>query len=418
MIGILGAGVSGLSLSVLLDQGGISHRVLEREVEVGGVIRSERVEGRVVDWGPQRTRVTPPVRRMLDRLGLDDRTVVVPPDHPLHVFRGGRLRRVPFRPSELLRTDLLSARAKLRFLMEPLTGGPRPEETIGGFLTRKFGREVYENLMGPLYGGLYGSDPEEMYVRHALAGTLRGLGIRRSILRAFIRGAFNRSAAPPAVSFVDGMREFTDAMHRRVRERVEVGCGATRITRGEAGGWKVTDTEGGSHHFEAVVLTVPADAAADLLDPSVPDVAGRLRQLRYNGLVMVMLASDGPLHGLGYQVAYGEALRTRGVTWNASALGRRDVHTAFLGGAHDRELLELDDAEIGRIAAREFREVTGCDARVLAVGRTRIPSWDRSWIALDGLELPQGLHLCTNYESRVGIPGRIQRAEALAERLA
>ena len=164
-----------------------------------------------------------------------------------------------------------------------------------------------------------------------------------------------------------------------------------------------------------MVLTLEAEGAACLLRTEAPEVEERLLRLRYNRLAMVHLAGARVLDGLGYQVSYGEGLRTRGVTWNASALGRKDVYTAFLGGARDPGVLELDDEEVGEIARREFLEATGCDSRVLAVGRARVPSWDRSWLALDGMTLPQGIHLASNYESRVGIPGRLARARELAE---
>ncbi len=417
MIGIVGAGITGLSLGNLLEARGVPFRLLEASSRGGGVIRSSRVEGRLLDHGPQRTRVTPTIAELIRTLGLEDRVVSVPPDLPLFVLRGGRLRRVPFTVRDLLRTDLLSFRGKLRLLREPFTGGYLPDETVGDFLTRKFGREAYENLMGPLFGGLYGSDPGTMYVRHSLAETMEGFGVTRSILWAFLKGSFNRTAAPPAISFQEGMQEFTDALLERVRPRVSLDTPVRALERDGASGWTLRTGGGEAVPCDEVVLTLEAEGAACLLQAEAPDVAQRLRSLRYNRLVMVHLAAEGRLHGLGYQVSYGEGLRTRGVTWNASALGRKDVYTAFLGGARDPGALDLDDEELGEIARREFRGVTGCESRVLAVGRTRVPSWDRSWVALDGMRLPEGIHLGSNYESRVGIPGRLARARELADLL-
>ncbi len=417
MIGIVGAGITGLSLGNFLEERGVPFRILESSSRAGGVIRSSRVEGRVLDHGPQRTRVTPTIAGLIRSLGLEEQVVSVPPELPLFVLRGGRLRRVPFTAQDLLRTDLLSPGGKLRLLREPLTRGFDPQETVGAFLIRKFGREAYENLMGPLFGGLYGSDPGEMYVRHSLAETMEGFGVSRSILWAFLRGSFNRGAAPPAVSFQGGMAELTDAMLGRIRERVSLDSPVTALERSGGSGWVLRTGGGESLECSQVVLTLPAEGGGCLLRREAPGVEERLLRLRYNRLVMVHLAGERLLHGLGYQVSYGEGLRTRGVTWNASALDRQDVYTAFLGGARDPGALELEDEELGEIARREFLGATGCDARVLAVGRTRVPSWDRSWVALDGMTLPEGIHLATNYESRVGIPGRLARARELAEAL-
>jgi protoporphyrinogen/coproporphyrinogen III oxidase len=78
----------------------------------------------------------------------------------------------------------------------------------------------------------------------------------------------------------------------------------------------------------------------------------------------------------------------------------------------------LPDPRLGEIAAEEFRSVTGGEAEPLGVSRTWIPAWDRSWSALEGLELPEGVHLLANYHARVGIPGRVEGARELARRLA
>jgi len=418
MIGIVGAGITGLTLSSYLEERGEEHLVLEATERPGGVIRTTEVEGRILDHGPQRTRVTPEISLQLEQLGLESELITVPPDHPLFVCRGGELRLVPFTPAGLFRTNLLSWPGKLRVFLEPLTARWMEDETVGAFLTRKFGAEAYENLMGPLFGGLYGSDPGEMYVRHSLAGTMEGLGVSRSILWRFLQGSFNRSSAPAAISFRGGMETWIRALHESVKDRVRLSTPVEALEPGSDGrGWRLLLGDD-SLEVDELVFTLPADAASELLLPVAPELGARLRMLRYNSLALVHLAGETGLHGLGYQVSYGENLRTRGVTWNASALARNGVYTAFLGGARDPGLLELSDQEIGEIARREFGQVTGAETRVLSVSRTRVPSWDRSWTVLEGIRVPRGIHLCSNYESRVGIPGRISRARAMAEELA
>ena len=113
--------------------------------------------------------------------------ITAPPDLPLLVYRAGRLRRVPFSLADLVRTDLLGIGGKLRVLLEPLTSADPGDETVARYLTRRFGRRAYEDLLGPLFGGLYASDPADMLARHALAPVLRRLGAERSALFPLIR---------------------------------------------------------------------------------------------------------------------------------------------------------------------------------------------------------------------------------------
>ena len=112
--------------------------------------------------------------------------VTAPPGLDLFVYRAGRLRRVPFSAASFLGSDIVGPGAKLRALLEPLTAGPDPRESVARYFTRKLGRELYETLVGPLYAGLYGSDPADMRV---------GLSLRHVLDRARLarRSRFGRA---------------------------------------------------------------------------------------------------------------------------------------------------------------------------------------------------------------------------------
>lgn len=424
---IVGAGITGLALDRELHRRGVETRVLEAAGRAGGVVRSVRADGRVLDAGPQRTRLVPSVARLVDELGLEDRLLRGDPDLPLFVCRQGRLRRVPFSPGEFVATDLLTVRGKLRMLLEPLLPGaregPRPRETVEAFVTRKLGREAYLRLVGPLYGGIYASDPGEMLVEHSLGRALERAGLDDgSLVLAAARWAASRGEPPPPVTFADGMQELTDALGRRAGDRLVLSRPVVDARRagdatGAGGRWEVVTAEGPVRAGE-VVLTCPADEAARILAGEAPDVAGRLDRLRYNPIGVVHLSSACDLEGYGYQMALPEDTATRGVTWNASLFGRDGVYTAYLGGALRPEAMELSDRDLGEVARREFREVTGCDARVLRVGRTRMPARDRSWTAMEGLAPPAGIRLCAAYTGRAGIPGRLEAARRTAEAIA
>ena len=415
MIVIVGAGITGLALAHWMRLLRIHHQVLEAADRPGGVIRSGRVEGHLLEWGPQRTRLTAGVRELVDDLGLAGELVTAPPELPLFVYARGRLRRAPFSAGEFLRTDLLPRPAKLRVLLEPLSAGARAEESVADYFTRKLGRRAYEDLVGPLYGGLYASDPADMMVGTSLGHVLREFGIGRSLLLPLL-GRGGKVAPPAACSFREGMQALTDRLYAAWPDSVRLGTAVTGLARaGE--GWRV-ETERGALDAEQVVLTAPASATARLLAGPAPEAAERIARLTYNPLAVVHLLADTPLRGLGFQVSLAESLATRGVTFNDSLFGRTGVYTAYLGGAKRPDVVALPDEEIGRIAVREFRGITGYDARVLSVARERMPAWDRSWAALEGLSLPPGIHLAANWESRPGIPGRLAQAARLAERLA
>ena len=415
MIVIVGAGISGLALAHHLADRGEKYLLLEASERPGGVIRSARVDGHLLEWGPQRARLTAGFRELVTDLGLTSQLLTAPPGLPLYVYRKGRLRQVPFSAPAFLRSDIISWPGKLRLVLEPFTAAPRDDESVAGLFTRKIGREAYENLVGPLYGGLYASDPEDMVVGLSLRHVLREFGLSRSFLLPLLRRG-GQIAPPDACSFREGMQMLPDALARRHAAHIRYRSAVRQIRAEGAGYVVITDQE--AIAAAQVVLTAPAPATAEQLAALAPAAAKRVRRLHYNPLVVVHLLADTRLRGLGYQVSFAESLVTRGVTWNDSLFGRKDVYTAYLGGARHPEVAGLPEPRLGELAVEEFRLATGYDARPLAVAREQMPAWDRSWAALQGLSLPAGLHICANWESRPGIPGRLLQAKRLAAELA
>lgn len=467
--------MSGLAVAHHLETAGVPFVLFEAARAPGGVMRTEHVDGLPLDVGPQRTRMTREVRELVEAAGLEDELVFADEELPLYVYRNGQLRPVPFSVGQAVGTDLLSWTGKLRILLEPLTSGLDPDETVADFFIRKFGREAYENMIGPLYGGLYASDPARMYARHGLSITLDHFGVEGSLLWAMIRRGTRARTTVETITFRDGLQRLPERLAERMAGSVRLGSPVTAVEPRPGGGWTLRvgslpeerglrdeghdplaglslaggprgapggptpegrggsrdETGGGRDEtsedragtadtvtVDRLVLSAPAPVCARLLHPHAPEAAVHLDRLNYNPLAVVHLRSECDLAGLGFQVAFGEKLETRGVTWNASMFDRDGVYTVYLGGMKHPAFVHRPDDEIGRTAREEFGRVTGCEAEVLKVSRTHIPAWDGSWDALDEVELPAGVVACANWSARPGIPGRLIQAKRVAGELA
>ena len=431
-VAVVGAGITGLALTHHLAERGIESVAYEADDQAGGVIRSTEIDERTVEVGPQRLRLTPGVRDIVESVGLSEAVIEAGEEH-LFVYSRGRLREAPLDREAFLKTDLLSWPGKLRLLAEPLSRQGMREETAAELFTRKFGRQAYERFIGPLYGGIYGSDPAEMPAEFALDGLLKREEQTGSFLRAFLKRVGQGQKSPP-ISFDGGNQELPTAIAERYDDRIELGTAVTDIrhaagavgprseeaaTATDGGQRYVVETEAGAETFDHVVVTTPADVTASLL-AGVADGTDGLASLNYNPLAMVHLDADCDEEGFGYQVAFGEDLHTLGASWNDSMFDRENLYTVFLGGMHEPEMIERPDEEIGEIAAAEFEQVMGAPAEVLNVAtRERwFPAYDRSWYGLEEFESPDGIHLATNYTARMGIPSRVREAKEVAERLA
>ena len=413
MIVVVGGGISGLAVGHALARAGAPVAVLEAATRPGGVIGTIHDDGRILELGPQRTRLTQPLRALIDDLGLEGQ-VVTAPTLPLYIYADGRLRRAPVTLGAALTTDLIGWRDRIRILVEPLTTGLRQDETAAEFFTRKFGQRVYDRVIAPLFGGLFGSDPAEMRARHALASVLTSLRVEGSLLRAALRGYRARHVAPTC-SFVNGLQTLTDALAEALGDRLRLGVRAETIERDGRG--LVVRTSAGQLAADRVVLACPSRAAAELLRNETPDVAAALAALRVNRLAAVHMVSDAGLEAMGYQVALGTGHATHGVTCQEALFGRARLYTAFLGGARRPDAADWSDDRLMTTAVDEFREMTGAHAEAVHVHCTEMPAWDTSWDVIDDLRLPDGISACANWFSRPGITGRLLGARREAARL-
>lgn len=414
-VGVIGAGMSGLSTTHYLATEGADVKTFEASDQPGGVVRTTIQDGNVLERGPQRLRLSSPVASLVDEFGLRDEIRRGNEDLPLYAYFEGALRPMPLSLGTALRTDLLTWRGKARILAEPFTGPAKPGETVQDYLARKFGREAATRFMAPLYSGLYGTDPADMYVEYSLGRALEHVGIDGSILVHVAKRLVEGVDTPPIVTFEDGLQTLPQRMYEEYVDRIELGTPVRSLERAGDGFAIVTDDD--RKIVDSVVLTTPAPTAARLLEDIDASAAETVGRFNYNPIGVVHLESDFDGDGHGFHVI-DDGFITNGSTWNHSMLDRQGIYTAYVGSG-DTTLLDSDPAELGDRAAAEFETIAGSAASVLSVDviRPGMPAYDRTWSALDDLSVPDGVFICSSYTSRAGVVGRIVDGKTTAKRL-
>ncbi|WP_259519782.1 protoporphyrinogen oxidase [Halanaeroarchaeum sp. HSR-CO] len=412
-VGVIGAGMSGLAATHYLTNRGADVTVFEASARPGGVVGSTTVDGRVIEFGPQRLRLSKPVETLVDEYELRDALRFGHDDQPLFAYYEGELRPMPLSVDTALRTDLLSWRGKARILAEPLTGPAKPDETVSEFLGRKFGTEAADRFMAPLYSGLYGTDPADMYVEYSLGRALEHVGIDGSILLYVAKRLLEGVETPPIVTFEDGLQTLPNAIYETHADDIHLDTPVTALER-DGDGFTILTDDGG-YSVDSVVVTTPAPTAASLLERIDGSVARTLDRFTYNPIGVVHLESGYDREGHGFHVI-DDGFITNGSTWNHSMLDREGIYTSYVGSG-DTDLLARDEKTIGEKAALEFESITGSSASPLSVEvlRPGMPAYDRSWAALDELSIPDGIAICSSYTSRAGIVGRIVDGKRTAE---
>src|ERR1044071_3610489 len=117
---IIGAGISGLVCAYRLKSLGADVLLLEKSDRVGGVMRSERIAGYLIERGPNSSQGTEELMALVEELGIMDEVAEGDPKAPAYVYFNSRLHAVPAGAGAFVRSKLLSAGGKLRIFAEPL----------------------------------------------------------------------------------------------------------------------------------------------------------------------------------------------------------------------------------------------------------------------------------------------------------
>jgi oxygen-dependent protoporphyrinogen oxidase len=414
---VIGAGISGLVCAYRLKKLGVDVALIEKSDRVGGVIQSERIDGYLIERGPNSSQGTDELVALVDELGITDELVEGDPKAPAYVYFGGRLHAVPSGPGGFLRSKLLSLSGKLRILIEPFVR-VRPagaEESVASFSRRRIGREAADRMVAPFVSGIFAGDAEQLSVQAAFprladletgyGGLFRGMFAKAREARRARKdaSAVHDKAAPTRrrlCSFRGGMAFLPATLASNLGEDLLTGCGQLRIEHcgsqiketlpqseirdPKSKGFSVEFERAGNHHqltCDHLVVATPANAASTLIASISGELSRLLGQISYPPLAIVSLAYlesaiATPLDGFGFLVPPVEQMNILGCVWSSSLFKDRAPEgealiTVFIGGARNPDLARLADAELVATAHGELQKVLGISSEPQAVAITR-----------------------------------------------
>ena len=402
---IAGGGITGLgAANALVHSHGIETVLAEGGPSVGGAISTRSNDaGFLWEEGPNSFQPSNALLRLAEDAGLASDVVFGDPAAPRFVLWDGIQRKVPSSIGELISTDLISTRGKLRAAAGVLGFKPSPPEThaeyesIASFVERNLGEEVLQRLVDPFISGVYAGSPHSLCMAEALqrvwqlehdGGSLIGGALLRIAQRFGARKQEEQTQAPFSTiekpkgqtvgSFRNGLLQLPQALHQRLGERVKLNWRLQRIDPIDNEGCHraVFATPHGEEEVRArkVVLTAPAHAIAGALGnsgargakaeldgikhPSVWTVALAYRQ---QDIIPHMLDEQGVLRGFGQLHPRSEGIRTLGTLFASQVFEGRAPEgyittLNFVGGTTDEEAASLSKEEVVNVADRDTRQ--------------------------------------------------------------
>jgi protoporphyrinogen/coproporphyrinogen III oxidase len=370
---VVGGGISGLVCGYALRKHGVEAQVVEAAPRPGGVIRSERLEGFLLELGPQSFSATPELRRLCSELGITGDLLQAPPKAPRYVLVNGELRKVPLNPVALLTSSLLGVRTKWNLARDAF-GKSQPtaeDESVADFIRRKFGADLLDRLVAPFTSGVYAGDPERLSIRSAFPSVYGAEKSAGSAIRGMIRAARARKQPrerPTPLSFREGNETLVRALAANLGAALCCGTRAVRVERDAAAAFRVTLKGAGGEpqtlETDRLIVATPTDTAAQLLEPVRPAFKALLAPVEYAPVAIISLGYrredvGHSLQGFGFLVPRSAGLRVLGTVWNSSLFPKRAPQgyvllTSFVGGATDPQAIALSPEGLFAAVHREI----------------------------------------------------------------
>jgi protoporphyrinogen/coproporphyrinogen III oxidase len=450
-IAIIGGGISGLTAAFTLEEhrrtGAVDYTLYESSPHLGGVLRTEHIDGCVIEAGPDSFITEKPWAADLCRaLGLGDQLIGSnDSDRKTYILLHGRLIPMPdglmfMVPTKILPTGLsplFSLTTKLRMAQE-LLHPPRAagaDESVASLVERHYGAEMVDRLADPLLSGIYGGEAASLSVRAVLPRFAEMERTHGSLGRAML-AARNRMShpadqpAPPLfTSLKNGMQQLVETLVPRLNASSLATKTSVQSIHLEAGGWTVSAGLK-SDHFDAVILAVPTHAAAQLLSISSPQLSAELSAINYTSSITIGLGYNRQVRqslppGFGFLVPRSEGKRLLAATFVHNKFPHRAPEDrallrCFFAGSNAENLWPLSDDAIVAVVRNELQQILGLRAEPLFA---RVYKW-KSAMAQYGVghlerldriqrlrqQLPK-LALAGNGYRGIGIPDCIRSAQ-------
>ncbi len=438
---VVGGGISGLVCAYALKKAGIEVLLVEASARPGGVIRSIRREGFLLELGPQSFSCTSQLRSLCADLGIADQLLEAPTKAPRYVLIDGKLQPVPMNPAAALFSSLINGAAKWGLVRDVLGRSMPPEndESIAAFIRRKFSEQLLDRLVGPFVSGVYAGDPEKISLHSAFPSLYEAEKEAGSIIRGMMQLAKKKKGPrerPTLSSFRDGNETLVRALTDKLGSAVVTHTTAMHVYQQTDGSFHAS-CEGGSDEAisaKTVILATPTDATGRLLAQLDPSFESLLVPVEYAAVAVVSLGYSKKdvghsLEGFGFLVPRSAGLRILGTVWNSSLFPGRAPEgqvllTTFVGGATDQTAATLSPEELSSLVHGEITSLLSirsvpafCNVTIWprALPQYNLGHGERLASVVQSLARFPGLFLAGNYLRGPAVGACVEQSFAVAE---
>lgn len=363
-IAILGAGLRGLYIAYELEKQGHICTVFESSKRIGGALVSTRnSSGFLTEDGAHTLLInSEKIESLIQEMDGLKQDIIEPDSQKLnrYILRNNQLNPLQPNPIALLKTPLLSLKAKFKLFSESF----RKKQTIDtnislyDFFAKHFGTECTDYLLDPFIAGTYAGDPKKLSARHTFPKLVKASQSNGSIIRSILsnKNRFKNKI----VSFKEGLVQLPIALSQSLKQKPITETELLQITQ-EDQRWKV-EFQTGKHSpeqriFDTVYSTIPAHKTHTLpLADSVKNTLPDFSSVEHPPVTVLSLGFHTdqfkkPLSGFGYLIPTKEKQDYLGVLFTSAIFKNRapknhSLITVFIGGSRNPNMASLSEPEL------------------------------------------------------------------------
>jgi len=370
-VAIVGAGISGLTTAFLLKLKDLEVTVFEASESPGGNVQTIRKGGYTIEQGPNSLLSSPRLIDLVRMLGLEGKVVAANPEaRKRYILSDRRLEALG--PRSFV-NGYFSLGTLFALAREPFVRSKSPEgESVAEFVARRLNSEFLDKAIDPFVSGVYAGDPGDLSMREAFPKLYEMERSFGSLIMGTIRRNVEKPdpAFPRTFSFQGGLKTLIDALAAEISEKgLRYGQSVERIERSGETRFRVNGEE-----FDAVVISVPAWAAAGLVKGRDERLAEILESVRYPPVVVAVTGYRSErirrtLDGFGFLIPSKEKRPILGTLFHSAVFPERspDGHQllmTFIGGVRAGDSLDtMSDADIEAVVAEQLGELLGIEGK-------------------------------------------------------
>ena len=430
---IIGGGISGLSTANFLSKKTSDFLILEASDIVGGTINSSKLDGYILENGPNTVLDNnKAIQELLSDLSITEELIYpnLKKISNRYILINDRLEKIPLTIFEFISTPILSIYSKIKIFSEILVPRHINDTDVESFIKRRFGKEFHDNLIVPFLTGIYADTTSKMSTKNTLKKMWELEQKHGSIIIGLIKEK-NKNPKAKIFTLDGGLSKITELLSKKFRNQLMLNTKVLSIVKFNES-YKITLNEGEDIFCKHIISTIPSYSLKDIVfDDRLKSV---LSKVNYNPIDVFHFgfdrdALDIKIDGFGLLTKPQDKKSFLGVLFSSNIFehvsnNKKFLITVLAGGNRQKDLCKKSPEVLEKEILNEILPLLKLKSEPKFKNHFRwskgIPSYSMSLTKLQEdikifEEKNKGFYIIGNYHLGVSVSDCIKNSKELVE---